>query len=119
MRKFTSRVLIVGSGSLADEGLEKLLAGKSGLELLHVTYTDDATFLHQFSQFQPEVVVLFEGSPLTVSRLFELTKEISVSDLRVITVLAQTNTVEMYAKRQITVGGSKDFLALVHSTEGD
>ena len=113
------RMLIVGNGSLFDEGLEKLLSSEHGLEVSRITYTDDAEFLQQFLRTLPEVVVLFEGGSLTVSQLFELVKDVPIPNLQVVTVLADTSTVEMYAKRQITAVNGEDFLDLVRSTKDD
>ncbi len=112
-----NRMLIVGNGSLFDEGLERLLSGRPGLEISRTTYTDDTAFLYEFLRQLPEVVILFEGSPLTVSRLFELVKDVPIPNLQVVTVLAQTSTIEMYAKRQVTAVGGDDFLALVRSMD--
>ncbi len=124
-KKIAQRVLIVGSGSLFDEGLRHLLLREQAhLEVSSVIYMSDADFLqHVFTQ-RPTVIVLFEGGPLSVSRVFELIGDIPgmATTLRVITVLAETSAVEVYEHQQVTTittarGG--DFIDLIEQNEPD
>jgi hypothetical protein len=124
-KKLAQRVLIVGSGSLFDEGLRYLLLREQArLEVSSVIYRSDADFLqHVFTQ-RPTVIVLFEGGPLSVSRVFELVGDIPgmATTLRVITVMAETSMVEVYEHEQMTTvattrGG--DFIDLIEQNEPD
>lgn len=114
MEKPASRILIVGSGTLFDEGLSRLLALKSPLEVFSITYTDDEAFLESFARYQPETIVLFEGGPLSISRVFDLLRDIpNPVNWQVITVLADTNTVDVFKKQQVVARGSDDLLTLI------
>ncbi len=124
-KKLAQRVLIVGSGSLFDEGLRRLLLREQPhLEVSSVIYRNDADFLQHVLQQLPTVVVLFEGGPLSVRRVFELMGDIPgiTTTLRVITVLAETSAVEVYEHEQTTTvattrGG--DFIDLIERNELD
>lgn len=124
-KKLAQRVLIVGSGSLFDEGLRHLLLREQArLEVSSVIYRSDADFLqHVFTQ-RPTVIVLFEDGPLSVSRVFELVGDIPgmAATLRVITIMAETSVVEVYEHEQMTTvattrGG--DFIDLIEQNEPD
>jgi hypothetical protein len=109
------RVLIVGSDSLLGEGLQQLLEGGSGrVEVSSVAYSDNSEFVRQVLHLQPTVIVLFEGGPLSVGRVFELINDLPNLPIpRVIMVLAESSTVDVYEKRQITVAGSDVLLDLI------
>ncbi len=112
-------MLIVAGGSLFDEGINSLLRRERDLEVSSISYSDDAAFSQEVAQKQPEVVILFEGGPLAVSRVFELIKEIPhLVAMRVITVLSDSSTIEMYEKQQIPASKSDTLLALIrHSRQ--
>lgn len=113
------RVLIVAGGSLFDEGIKSLLRRERDLEVTSVSYTDDSAFSQEVLLKQPEVVILFEGGSLGVSRVFELIKEIPhLVAMRVITILSDSSTIEMYEKQQISASRSDTLLALIrHSRQ--
>lgn len=123
-KKLAQRVLIVGSGSLFDEGLRHLLLREqSRLEVSSVIYMNDADFLQHVLYQLPTVIVLFEGGPLSVSRVFELIEGVpGMATPRVITVLAETSAVEVYEQQHMTTvatarGG--DFIDLIEQNEPD
>jgi hypothetical protein len=108
------RVLIVGDGSLLDEGLRRLLAGKEFLEVANITYTDEATLRDHIFTLKPDTIVLYEGGPLSVNRVFELGADIpGLKRLRVITILVDSNAVDVVERRQVVAVGSADLLTLL------
>ena len=97
-----------------DEGLRHLLADKTSLEVSTVAYNTDSAFLQNFLEKRPEVVVLFEGGPLSVKRVFDLVGDVpGLTTLRVITVMAESSTVEIYEKQQITAVQSNTLFSLI------
>lgn len=114
-------MLIVAGGSLFDEGIKSLLRRERDLEVTSVSYTDDSAFSQEVLLKQPEVVILFEGGSLGVSRVFELIKEIPhLVAMRVITILSDSSTIEMYEKQQISASRSDTLLALIrHSRQNN
>ena len=123
-KKLTQRVLIVGSGSLFDEGLRSLLLREQAhLEVSSVIYTNGADFLQHVLHQLPTVIVLFENGPLSVSRVFELIGDVpGMATPRVITVLAETSAVEVYEQQQmttITTARADDFIDLIEQNEPD
>ena len=116
------RVLIVGKGNLFDQGLRRLLSQEqTGLEVLSIIYTNEGDVLQRLLEWRPTVVVLFEGGPLTVSRVFELNNKAGgLATMRVITVLTGTNTVEVYERQQISAIGSGELFELIgHGKQDD
>ena len=119
-KKSARRVLIVGNGSLFDEGLSHLLEDKAFLEVSYMTSGNHSDFLQYFREVRPEVVVLFQGNPLSVSRVFELLKDApNVATLRVITVMVETNTIELYEKHQVANVGTNDLCSLIQQNVSD
>lgn len=97
-----------------DEGLRHLLADKTSLEVSTVAYSTDSAFLQLFLERRPEVVVLFEGGLLSVKRVFDLVGDApGLTILRVIIVMAESSTVEIYEKQQITAVQSNILFSLI------
>jgi len=108
------RVLIVGDGSLLDDGLRRLLADKAFLEVSNIVYSDELTLQEHLLRLKPDTIVLCEEEPLSVSRIFELGADIpGLKRLRVITVLADSNVVEVIERQQVMAAGSTDLLTLL------
>jgi hypothetical protein len=108
------RVLIVGNGSLFDEGLSRLLLERALLDVTRITFISTADFLQHFLRLRPEVVIVFQGGPLGVGRIFELLKDMpDMAALRVITVMAESNTVELYQWQQMKIVGTDDLCSLI------
>ncbi len=119
-KKTVRRVLIVGDGTLFDEGLNHLLVEKAYLKVSHITFNTASDFSQHFLELRPDVVVLFQGGPLSVSRVFELLKEVpDLATFRVMTVMAETNTVELYEKQQVTNVGTNDLCSLIQQNVFD
>ena len=95
------RVLIVGAGEVIDDGLWRLLSqGLTAPDLLRVAYENDVSILRLLLEWRPAVIVLFEGGPMTVRRVFELIN--SVSDLmavKVITALDDAGPIDLHEKQ--------------------
>jgi DNA-binding NarL/FixJ family response regulator len=109
-RQAIRRVLIVQSGSLFDEGLESMLTQQTDFQVIGVHYSDDARFLLTMQREHPDVILLFEDSPLEARRVFDL---LEAAPLRVITVRSGGNCLEMYERQAITAAQSQDLFALI------
>ncbi|MBI3240786.1 MAG: hypothetical protein HYZ49_00620 [Chloroflexi bacterium] len=109
------RLLIVGQGNLFDEGLRRLLSSEQAdLEVLRIIYRGEADVLQWLTDWRPGTVVLFEGGPLTVGRLFELSQRApGLGNLRVITMLAEISVVEVYEKQQVSTVEGDDLFELI------
>ncbi len=106
--------MVIGDGSLFDEGLRHLLADKTSLKVSTAAYSTDSAFLQQFQEQRPEVVVLFEGGPLSVKRVFDLVGDMpGLTILRVIIVMVESSTIEIYEKQQITAVQSNTLFSLI------
>ncbi len=114
MKKDSTRVLILGDGSLFDNGLTNLLTHEDSIVVSNLTYSSDVTFVSEFMLERPEVLVLFEGGPLSVSRVFELIEDVpELTHLRVITVLSDNNSVYVYEKLKVSATHIDGFVTLI------
>ena len=112
----TRRVVIVGTDSLLDEGIKKLLAHEPDLEVSSIAYTDEATFLQDVSQAHPDVILLNEASPLDSARIFALLKNIEIpipATLRVIVVRADDNAIDVYQKQHVIATRRDDLFTFI------
>ncbi len=97
------RVLAIGSGNLFDENLNRLLSPRqTGVDVLRVAYRSDADVLRLLLDWRPAAIVLFEGGPMTVSRVFELINDApDLMAVRVITALTRVNPIEPYERQMV------------------
>ena len=93
------------------------MAHNDGIVVSNIAYTGEVTFMQDFVRVWPGVVVLFQGGPLSVSRVFELVEDVpELNNLRVITVLSNNN-VNVYEKLKVSAAHSDDFITLIrHNT---
>jgi hypothetical protein len=69
--------------------------------------------VREFVRQRPEVLVLFERGPLSVTRVFELLEDVQgLTSLRVITVLSDNN-LNVYEKLKVSAAHSDDFVTLI------
>ena len=108
------RVLIVGIGSLLEEGVERLLAAEADLQVSDMTFTEEATFVQDVLRKRPDVILFHEAGPLTEDRIFELLRAIPTTEtLRVIILRSSDNAIDLYEKRRVSPTQNSDLLALV------
>lgn len=116
MKTSTRRVMIVGSGSLLDEGVERLLRSRESIQVSGIVYSDDTSFLQDVSDMRPDVILLNEAGPLDSLRILELLKNIpTLASLRVVTVRTEDNTIDLYERRRVVATHSNDLLDLIRS----
>ncbi len=117
-RHITQRIVIVGSGSVLEQGVENLLGQEPDLQVSGVAYADDATFLEDVSHMRPDVILLNAAGPLDSMRIFELLKDHpGLASLRVIVVRPDDNTIEEYERRSLTATRSADLVAVIRRTK--
>lgn len=116
MKTSTRRVMIVGSGSLLDEGVERLLRSRESIQVSGIVYSDDTSFLQDVSDMRPDVILLNEAGPLDSLRILELLKNIpTLASLRVVKVRTEDNTIDLYERRRVVATHSNDLLDLIRS----
>ena len=111
------RVIVVGASSLFEEGVTKLLAEEPNLQVSSITYIDDITLLQEISHAQPDMVVLNEARLLDSVRTVELLMKIleDLTNSQVIVIRPDSNTIDIYEKREITAYEGGDLLALIRN----
>ena len=97
----TPRVLIVENESLLGAGIERLLAGETGLNVGGVTPPNETALIDTIKHLQPDVIILDEASLLTtpVKVLIDL---LDYPKLWVVTVSANDNRVQISNKQHRT-----------------
>jgi len=108
------RVLIVGTGTLLEQGVESLLAHEADIRVSEMVFTHEDTFIHDVLRVRPNVIVFHETGPLNSDRIFELLKAIpEIETLRVIILRATNATIDFYEKRIVNATQTQDFINLV------
>ena len=108
------RVLIVGTGTLLEQGVESLLAHEADIRVSEIIYTSESTFIQDVLSMNPDVIVFHETGPLNSDRIFELLKAIpETGTLRVIILRSSNAKIDFYEKRTVTATHSQDFINLV------
>ena len=109
------RVLIVQNGPLLCAGIQRLLAGELGLEVLSSSPQDRVELTQEVRRTQPDVVVLDEVSHLVdpASLLALLNTD---STLRVVVVSANDNLVRIYDKEQVLITQATDLINIIRDS---
>lgn len=113
-----SHVLVVESGLLLDEGVERLLKRERDLQVSGIAYADDASFLQDVSALRPDVILLNAEGPLDSMRILELLSGLpSLVSLRLIVVRPDDNQIDVYEKKRVIVASRDDLLNLIRQDE--
>ncbi len=110
----TRRVLIVGTGSLFEQGVESLLAREANVQVSEIVHAREETFIQDVLRVQPDVIVFHEMGSFNSDRIFELLKALPEMDtLRVIILRSANAAIDLYEKRTLTATQAQDFVNLV------
>ncbi len=107
-------VLIVENGSLLGAGVECLLSDEAWLCVVGVTPPDGATLIEIIKHLQPDLIILDEAYFLTLS-IGLLAKLLDHPQLRVITVSANNDRVQMYHKQQLLITHATDLVHFIRA----
>lgn len=90
------RIFILGS-SIFEEGIAHILRLVNGLHVSGDNYTNDASFLENIEQSQPDVILINETSQRYSARLLDLLLSLPSRDgRRVIVVRLNSNVIDVY-----------------------
>ena len=113
------RVLVVGFGSLLEQGVQSLLAKEPEVQVWEVKYTDDVAFVLDVLQTRPDVILFHETGALDSDRIFDLLRAVpTLETLRVIILRSSNSDIDLYEKRRVTATGGRHLLNLVLSDGG-
>ncbi len=108
------RVLIVGTGTLLEQGVESLLAHEADIRVSEMMYTHEDTFIQDVLKAKPNVIVFHETGLFNADRIFELLKAVpEMEALRVIILRTTNATIDFYEKRIVNATQTRDFINLV------
>jgi hypothetical protein len=112
--KPSRRVLVIGRGSVMDEGIRGLLMSELSLQIATASSVDLATYIKAFGTRVPDVIVTSESNPLDWTGISELLHRISPTEmLRVIIVRLEDNTLEVYDKQSLKMTRNEDLISLI------
>ena len=93
------RVFIVGDGSLFDEGITRLLARDTALQVSHLVYSDKLAFLHIISNNQPDLILFCEAGTLNTDQLIaDLSSTTLMLGLCIFVIHSSNLTVDAYER---------------------
>ncbi|MBI3241386.1 MAG: hypothetical protein HYZ49_03740 [Chloroflexi bacterium] len=108
------RVLIVGTGSMFEHGVESLLTREANVQVSEITHTREDSFIQDVLRVQPDVIVFHEMGSFNSDRIFELLKALpEMNTLRVIILRSANAAIDLYEKRTLTATQAQDFVNLV------
>lgn len=97
------QVLVVGNGSLFDEGIVNLLDSTAGLDVLHHSYSDHLAMLSEVEKYQPGIVVLISSKALNIELvLHRYLHELTALTSRLVVVNQDDCQVKIYETERAT-----------------
>jgi hypothetical protein len=110
-------ILQVSNGTVFDEGMLNLLRDEADWRVSAVAFVDELTFLRNVIETRPDVIVFNEAGPLYLARIFELLMSLPFrSVLRIVVVRVNSNTIDLYERRQVIMQQRTDFATLIRSS---
>lgn len=102
---FTHRVMIVGGGSLFDDGIAKMLTERSDLLLSRAIYSGDFSFLDNIKSDQPDVILVCESGSLEAARIFDqVSSHPMLAGLCIIIIKLRNNVIDVYPRAAFVAG---------------
>jgi DNA-binding NarL/FixJ family response regulator len=107
-------VLIVGDGTLLDQGVTSLLSAEPDLEVFSLIYHTEAELTQFILVFQPEVIVISETPGFPTATIVEAIKRLAPASKRMVIVVRPDSNI-MEVSNQITALQSEDLLRWIRS----
>ena len=108
------RILVVGTGSLLDNAIGGLLQNAGGFQVLSLDYTNPSSLAEAITTIKPDTIILSQSEALTPTEVFELLNNTPTSPaLRLVVVYTDTNTIDLYHKKRITITHRDDLLTMI------
>jgi DNA-binding NarL/FixJ family response regulator len=107
------RILIVGIGSLLEEGVESLLAQEPNVQVWAIHHEDEDALIQYAARLHPDVILFHEMGALDADRIFDLVRTIPVEPLRVVILRSSDSAVDLYEKRRVYTADGGNFRDLI------
>jgi len=106
------RVLIVENKLLLGAGLENLLSGEAGFEVVGVSLHSEEELIEKINELHPTTIILDESTYQT--HLFQLLSCSRVyQKLRLVIVSANSNLIHIYHKQNFLLTRPNDFFKVL------
>lgn len=110
LRQPKQRVLVMGNGSVFDEGTAYRLALNSKLQVIRKKYVDEITFVSDMQFIFPDVFILNEYRPLELEPLSTAIPLVVCSvHLRVVVLRLYSSLIDIYDRTEDQISGAKKF----------
>ena len=102
---FTQRVIIVGDGSLFDEGIAKMLTNRTHLLLSRAICSNDFISLDNINSDQLDVILICESDLLEAAHIFDLVLSHPMAKgLRIVVIRLRNNVIDVYPRKTFVAG---------------
>ena len=99
------RVMILGDGSLFDDGVAKMLTHRTDLLLSRAIYSNDRASLDNINSDEPDVILVCESGSLQAARVFDLvSSHLIVTGLRMVVIRLRNNVIDVYPRPTFIAG---------------
>jgi DNA-binding NarL/FixJ family response regulator len=110
--------MMVGIGSVLEEGVKSMLAQEPDVEVWDVEHTHVETFVEDVLRKRPDVIVFHEAGALDSDRIFDLLRAVPTPEtLRVVILRSSSTAIDLYERRRVNATGSRHLLDLVLSVD--
>ena len=93
-------LMVVGNGSLFDDGITHLLVHQTNLRVSRTKYTNTLALIKEVEHQQPNLIVLVEGEKETEHQALQaISMAIPSAEMLVARLSLATNQVKLYEKR--------------------
>ena len=111
------RVLLVVENELMfGAAVERLLAAEAWLNVEDVTPPNQSSLIETIKQLKPNVIILEQASLLTTP-LKMLTNLLNYPELRVVTMSASDNQIQISDKQQLVITQLTDLVKVIHISQ--
>jgi DNA-binding NarL/FixJ family response regulator len=104
-----TNVLVIGAGSLLDQGVANLIRHEPGFHVATTTNDNSCNSLENADLVRPDVILLCEIEPINQARVCEVLKQIPIDEaVRLIIIRRENNILEVYDKQIIELDHNAD-----------
>ncbi len=110
------RVLVIEDDSLFNNNVKLQLVLQENLDTIGIASTNEKTIGNEIEQTRPDAVIINDHLATAKPQLILFLLQ-TYPDLRIITVSLETNRINVYDNREVTVNTTKDLVSVITQSE--